>query len=188
MLSQWKAKQSVVRTPDRFPGEREDEGLLLEPSAVVPTVNGEARYVIGVGFRFFEEGIEKGLTAGGVFGNSWQYGANEGVSSTTSNSYQQKLRLTTPSISAGDYLIWWHALITTTLANKNFQARVQVDDTTTLSEVQYRNAIADHDYIFTGFQRVTLTAASHDIDIDWSSSVSSETSIERARLAIWRVS
>ena len=56
----------MPQTPDRFPGEREDEGLLLEPSGIVPTVNGELRYVAGVGFRFFEEGVEKGLSGSGI--------------------------------------------------------------------------------------------------------------------------
>jgi len=40
--------------------------MLLEPSAIVPTVNGELRYVTGVGFRFYEEGVEKGLTGTGI--------------------------------------------------------------------------------------------------------------------------
>lgn len=56
----------MPRTPDRFPGAREDEALKLEASAVVPIVNGEFRYVTGVGFRFFEEGVEKGLTGTGI--------------------------------------------------------------------------------------------------------------------------
>ena len=38
----------------------------MEPAATVPTVNGEFRYVTGVGFRFFEEGTEKGLTGSGI--------------------------------------------------------------------------------------------------------------------------
>lgn len=54
------------QTPDRFPGEREDEGVLLEPSAVAPNTNGELRYVTGLGFRFYEEGVEKGLTGSGI--------------------------------------------------------------------------------------------------------------------------
>jgi len=54
----------VPQTPDRFPGEREDEGLLLEPGAVHPSADGEIRYVAGVGFRFFEEGIEYPLCCG----------------------------------------------------------------------------------------------------------------------------
>ena len=54
------------QTPDRFPGEREDEGILLEPSATAPVVNGELRYVTSVGFRFYEEGVEKGLSGSGL--------------------------------------------------------------------------------------------------------------------------
>lgn len=51
----------MPRTPDRFPGVREDEGIRLDTDVVVPSVDGEIRYVSGVGFRFFEEGIERGL-------------------------------------------------------------------------------------------------------------------------------
>jgi hypothetical protein len=53
------------QTPDRFPGEREDEGILLEPDAIHPAVDGEIRYVAGLGFRFFEEGVDKPLWPGG---------------------------------------------------------------------------------------------------------------------------
>jgi hypothetical protein len=56
----------VSRTPDRFPGTREDEGVVLEPGAVAPTVNGEIRYVTGSGFRFYEEGGEVGLSGSGL--------------------------------------------------------------------------------------------------------------------------
>lgn len=54
-------------TPDRAPGIlSEDEGINLTPQAVAPTVNGELRYVTGLGFRFFDEGVEKGLTGTGI--------------------------------------------------------------------------------------------------------------------------
>ena len=54
-------------TPDRRPGVLdEDEGINLEPQSVAPTVNGEFRYVAGIGFRFYEEGVEKGLTGTGL--------------------------------------------------------------------------------------------------------------------------
>lgn len=56
----------MPRTPDRFPGEREEESIQFEPSAVVPTTNGEFRYVTGVGFRFYEEGVEVGLSGTGI--------------------------------------------------------------------------------------------------------------------------
>jgi hypothetical protein len=52
----------VPLTPDRRPGVlEEDEAIKLGPQAVTPTVNGEFRYVTGVGFRFFEEGSTEGL-------------------------------------------------------------------------------------------------------------------------------
>jgi len=57
----------VPLTPDRRPGAlEEDEGINLTPQAVAPVANGEFRYVTGVGFRFFEEGAEKGLTGTGI--------------------------------------------------------------------------------------------------------------------------
>jgi hypothetical protein len=55
----------VPLTPDRSPGVSDEEGLNLEPASA-PTANGQLRYVNGVGFRFFEEGVEKGLTGSGL--------------------------------------------------------------------------------------------------------------------------
>jgi hypothetical protein len=55
----------MPQTPDRFPGEREDEGIKLDVGIVRPTQNGELYYVSGEGFRFFEEGVERGLGTGG---------------------------------------------------------------------------------------------------------------------------
>jgi hypothetical protein len=135
-----------------------------------------------------DPGTEPLATIHAVFGDFYQAASSDGNSATSSNTYQQKLRLTTPSVEAGNYLISWHALIETGSANKNFRAQCQVDDATTLSEIEYRNAIADHQFNFAGFSVVALTAAAHDIDIDWSSLVGSSTTISRARLAIWRVS
>ncbi len=52
----------MPRTPDRFPGEREEEGILFDTTvATPPVVEGEFKYVQGVGFKYFEGGIEKRL-------------------------------------------------------------------------------------------------------------------------------
>lgn len=56
----------MPRTPDRQPGASDEEKIVFEPQAVSPTVNGELLYKTGVGFRFFEEGVEKGLTGSGL--------------------------------------------------------------------------------------------------------------------------
>ena len=174
------------RTPDRQPGESLEEGMLFENrgSGEDPSVLGGLRFVQSR-FRAYDEFGVFNLRP--IFGREYQFAASEAASSTTSNTYKQKLRLTTPALQGGDYLIIWHALVTTASANKDFQARVQVDDATTLTEIQYRNAIANHDYALGGFAQVTLSAAVHNIDIDYSSLVGSSTSISEARIAIWRV-
>ena len=52
----------MPRTPDRHPGPiDEDEAVYLGPQPIVPSIDGENRYVTGQGFRFYEEGIERGL-------------------------------------------------------------------------------------------------------------------------------
>lgn len=57
----------MPRTPDRRPGTLiEDDGINLTPDTVSPSTNGELRYVIGQGFRFFDEGTDKGLTGSGL--------------------------------------------------------------------------------------------------------------------------
>lgn len=56
----------MSKTPDRREGPLYEEGIYMDEAAVHPTVNGELRYVVGVGWRFFEEGLEKGLTGTGI--------------------------------------------------------------------------------------------------------------------------
>ena len=52
----------MTTTPDRHPGPiDEDEHILLEPQTVHPTTNGQFAYVKDLGFRLFEEGVERGL-------------------------------------------------------------------------------------------------------------------------------
>jgi hypothetical protein len=47
----------MPRTPDRFPGEREEESLLFETTdPTAPVVNGELRYVQNTGFQYYEGG------------------------------------------------------------------------------------------------------------------------------------
>jgi len=100
----------VSRTPDRFPGTREeDEGVILEPGAVVPTTNGEIRYVTGSGFRFFEEGGEVGLSGSGITDTQHQalrqlihFIDNGPANGFASGAYRETTGTTFPSA-----IIWW---------------------------------------------------------------------------------
>ena len=56
----------MPRTPDRFPGVRRGEGVILDVNSTAPSENGEVRYLTGSGFRFYEEGVEKGLSGTGI--------------------------------------------------------------------------------------------------------------------------
>jgi len=53
----------MPRTPDYFPGEREEESLLLISGSESPAKNGEITYVSGSGFQFYEEGVVRTLSS-----------------------------------------------------------------------------------------------------------------------------
>lgn len=53
-------------TTDRHPGTLDEEKIALDPQASDPAANGELVYKTGVGFRFYEEGVVKGLTGTGL--------------------------------------------------------------------------------------------------------------------------
>ncbi len=55
----------MPRTPDYFPGDREEEGILFLSGSSPPSKNGEVRYISGSGFQFCEEGAIK--TLGSVY-------------------------------------------------------------------------------------------------------------------------
>jgi hypothetical protein len=54
----------MTRTPDYFPGQREEEALLILSGSDAPAKNGEITYVTSQGFKFYEEGTVKTLGGG----------------------------------------------------------------------------------------------------------------------------
>lgn len=122
--------------------------------------------------------------------NDWDAEDNT-TSSTTSTTYQQKLRLTYNAPTATTYRIGWYAELQENtiglFSSGTVLGRVQVDDTTTLSEVEVRSHLQDPWIPFSGFAYVDLKAASHNIDLDYRSGDGSTVEIRRARIEIWRV-
>lgn len=102
----------MPRTPDRFPGTREDEGIILEPGSTQPTQNGEFTYVSGQGFRFYQEGVVKTLTGDGVTPDAHRalrqliHLAEEGgpFEGFASGAYQETLPSADPFPTS---VIWW---------------------------------------------------------------------------------
>jgi hypothetical protein len=125
-----------------------------------------------------------------IFGRWIAQAASAGLSTTTSTAYQQKLRLTTGAIEAGTYRVGWMYDWQMTSNNYNFDAQVQVDDTTTLMNhvEEPQDTATTQRHQVSGFAYVDLTAATHNIDLDYRSSNTSGTSrIQNARLELWRV-
>ncbi len=114
-----------------------------------------------------------------VFSNS-----SEGTSSTTGTSFTQKLRLTFTA-NASDYLIQWYCEGRSTDSGTRVEIRVDEDDTTTLASVDYQpDTGSSEGYGPNGGLVVrTLSAASHDFDLDFSSSQGGkEVRVRRARI------
>lgn len=131
-----------------------------------------------------------------VFGTEFASNNSETTSTTTSTSYQQKVRLSVTGISAGTYRIGWYYEWNDasgeewyTGAVSSMYARVQVDDTTTLAEKRMGTNSADYWGMDSGHYIGSLTSGNHNIDIDYrAENASYSAGIRRARIEFWRVS
>lgn len=122
----------------------------------------------------------------GNFGKSYAQNSSESESSTTSSTFQQKVRLTTPSLPSGTYRIgFYYEWQKTGLTD--FKSQVQVNDSITIMEGFEESVDSGNDQWFprSGFG---LYTGSGVLDIDLDYAANGDTSkIRRARLEIWRV-
>lgn len=126
--------------------------------------------------------------SGASFGQHYTYDASENEDSTTLTDYQQKLRMTTATLAAGDYLITWSIRLKSSNNGRIVFAQIELDDTTVLGEYQ-----TDFDLYFmgiSGHKKATLSAAAHDIDIDYRADTGPTRTayIKEVRISLWRVS
>ena len=119
----------------------------------------------------------------------YQYVESEGTSSTTSSSFQQKLRLTTSSLVGGDYRIHYSGEVTNTSEERAVQARCQIDDTTEIGQhgASFGEDEPNEFYAFAGKKKIALTAGVHTIDIDFREQSGGTAEIRRARIELWRI-
>jgi hypothetical protein len=140
------------------------------------------------------EGYENGgwadlvQSTGGVFGNNFQQASNDAESSTTSSTFQQKLRMTTSSLPSGTYRIGYSVEGRCNSTSVSLALQVQINDTTTIGEALVESQdVANYDD-YNGFYYFTGSGVLN-IDLDYRSSSAGTTSfVRRARLEIWRVS
>lgn len=124
---------------------------------------------------------------GGIYGSNFQQGSSDAQSTTTSGTYQQKLRVTTASLPIGTYRIgWFYEWGKSTLTD--VAVRVQVNDTTTVLD-GYEEAAdggADQYYPRGGFGYYTGSGVLN-LDLDYHANATGTARIRKARLEIWRV-
>jgi hypothetical protein len=172
-----------------------------ENSSVPPTLNDDILLGYSSGSIWHDAVLEKMWVcfSGTVGAAIWRevasiggstsvyYNASESEDSRTSTSYAQKVRLTFTAESAA-YIIEWSAELKSTDDDATAKVRVRRDDIETLSEVQMSSE--DSGWMpFAGLVRLSLSAGSRNIDIDWATGHSGKSVlIRRARLKAYRVS
>jgi hypothetical protein len=133
--------------------------------------------------------------ASGSFGDFYAYNSSDVLSTTTSIIYQQKVRLSVTGIPAGNYRVGYcFTRYRTGNAAKDFEARVQVDDATTIWYTRVCPGATSSSIRCAsgGFVRVTLTEGNHDIDLDYRIAPGggggpATAGIDLARLELWEV-
>ncbi len=121
------------------------------------------------------------------FGLEFLQVSSEGESTTTGTGFIQKVRLTTLTL-LGTYRIGWSIEIKNdNVAGGTF--RLHMDDTTFLGSGEVNNGTSP-DYIEqTGFKYETFSSGTHTFDLDFRSQfvLGNTTSVQRARIEIWKV-
>lgn len=115
-----------------------------------------------------------------------QYSELEASATTTSATFQQRLRMTTASdMPAGTYRLEWQHSWQSTSSSGDVSYRVQVDDATNVIvyEVETVVAGANNSPVIAGRRAIALTAGARNIDYDFRRITSGHTvTISLARL------
>jgi hypothetical protein len=121
-----------------------------------------------------------------VFGSEFQQASSDTESSTTSATFQQKLRLTTGTLPSGTYRIGFYCETWQSGLADLAEWQVELNDTTVLATGLNEPEDGDERWDHGGFVYQSLSG-SNTIDLDWRQQGGSTAYIRRARLEIWRV-
>lgn len=131
-----------------------------------------------------------------VSGDGYHYSEDNTTSSTTNNATNPVTHqtLTTGTVSAGTYVVFWQITWRITNNNAVFNASLRYDPTsanTLMDEVIGKpssNNVADR-YVSSGFDQIALTSGTHSFAIKfYRASGAGSAVIERSRIMLWRVS
>lgn len=118
-----------------------------------------------------------------------EYNDSEAESSTTSPNYQNKVNLTFDSVD-GDYIINWTCEVFSEDNGTRIEHKLELDNSIIINETD-PNYDTDQKEGFgcsTGFQKRTLTAGSHDLDLGFKTTqAGKEVTIRRARVFLQKL-
>lgn len=133
---------------------------------------------------------------GGVMGSATQFIESLPVSTLSGDSWVEKLSLTTTDLTTGTYLVQWSYQWNLDSTTRNFEARVQLNDSSIWEHVQepkdsggnFSNTGSDQKHALS-FAKVLDLSGVNIIDLDWRSPPGSsiEASIWEARIILWRL-
>lgn len=129
----------------------------------------------------------------GLWGSNFASSESLGRSTTTSTTYQQKLRLTLPStLPAGTYRLQWSCAIDNDEDTTATWVQIEQDDTTTIWEVEgnilYESSSRNLQHPLGGMADITLPAGSVYFDMDYRTAKATDTAaIIEARFLFWRL-
>jgi len=167
------------------------EDLNAKPDTLLELTDTPAVYDNGKYLKSTASGVEWVVVSGtGVYGTEYNKNASESLSCTNSTNYKQKLRLSVSNLPAGIYRIGWYYELAFSSSCGAFKGKVELDDTTVLSDIVCKIAPIGKNYFRSesGFSNNNLSG-SHTIDIDYCSSKNRKVAyIRRARIELWRIS
>jgi len=136
--------------------------------------------------------------AGGAFGGLYLEEKDNAVSTTTSDTFQEKLSLSTGAIPAGKYRLEVSYMWNHNTTQYDFEAQVEQDDTTQLflhkeepsdSQGVFESTGSDQRFPVSKVMSLDLADGSYQFDLDYRTGQSGQSSsIWDAVMTFWRVS
>jgi len=123
------------------------------------------------------------------FGSDFSQASSDGESTTSSTTPQQKLRLTTGTLTSGEtYRIGYSYEFNHNSGSTSTNQRVQINDTITIMEQLVEIQDTTNYHAVGGFYYYTGAGSTINIDLDYWAESGATSAIRRARLECWRVS
>ena len=123
-----------------------------------------------------------------LFGAWYGWSLDDTESSSNSTAWTNKITYTSPTLPNGHYRIGYSFEWKRGNTNNDFKARIQINNTTTIMEMNEESKDINSWHPASGFNIMSLSAGNYTIDLDFSGEHTSYTSyIRRARLEFWMI-